>query len=189
MSYLLDVLGSYIVGALVILMIVGLNTNISKGSNEIVFSNIAQSNLSSIADVINHDFNKIGYRISSDAIAVADSNHLKFYADLDDNGNEDTLYYYGGLTSELSATPNSNDFLLYRILNNASPKSSMAVTKFQLTYYDSLGNQLSNSSLTVQTGRNSIRSIQVYIKQESTSPIDGVYQGAEWKKTITPRNL
>jgi hypothetical protein len=189
MSYWLDMIGSYIIAATVILIVVSLNFYVSSSSCENTFSIIAQQNLSTTADIINNDFYKIGYRVSSNRITLADSTRIKFYADMDDNGTVDSLYYYSGTSSSLSGTPNPNDYLLYRIYNNQPATSSMVVTGFQLTYYDSLGNKIAYTNLTNQSYLNKIKSIEVYLRVESTDPIDGVYQGSEWLKKITPKNL
>ncbi len=147
MAYWLDLIGSYIIAGTIILMIGRLNVYILNSSNENLQSNREQLNLSTSADIIDYDFYKIGYRITGDKIVIADSDKIKFYADIDNNGTGDTLYYYAGDLSELSSTKNPNDKLLYRILNNEIALSATAVTDFKLTYFDSLIAQIFYSFL------------------------------------------
>ncbi|MBM4175510.1 MAG: hypothetical protein FJ213_04965 [Ignavibacteria bacterium] len=190
MGNLIDILTATVIGAVVILMIIGINFYIENSSRDIINSNMAQTNITELGAVIEYDFYKIGYRITGNKIVTADSTEIKFYTDMDNNGNADTLRYYIGSTSELTATPNPNDRLLYRVYNNETPKSSnLGVVNFKLTYYDSAGSQINYGSLNSQTHRNRIRSIGVYLKVESPYPIEGVYTGAEWKKIIRPKNF
>jgi len=171
-------------------MIIGLNFYIESSSREIVNSNIAQSNITDVTSVIEFDFYKIGYRVPTNKIGVADSIQLVYYADFDDNGVTDSLNYYLGPTSELPNTPNPNDRLLYRVHNSETPKSSnIGIVDFKLVYYDSTGTKLNYAALTSQTIRNRIRSIEVYLKIESSTSVEGTYAGVEWKKNIRPKNL
>lgn len=63
------------------------------------------------------------------------------------DGIVDTVRYYLGPTSDLSSTPNPNDRILYRVINHGSAAgSNVGVTRFHLTYYDVLGNQLGTAS-------------------------------------------
>ncbi len=189
MAYMLDLMGSYIVGAIVLLMIVGLDIYIPTSASEVVFNNMVQGNIGTAAEIINYDFYKIGYRTTGNSIVLADSDRIKFDTDISDDGNIDTVYYYPGSTSQLTSTPNPNDKPLYRQLNGDTPLSSIAITEFKLTYYDSLGAQLSYGSLNSQVQRNRIRTIKVYLRVESTEPVGKIYQAAEWDEKITPKNL
>ena len=189
MSDWIDLVGSYIIGGLVLLMIVGLNIFVSNSSTDNLYTNIAQASISTTSNIIHNDFYKIGYRIANKRIVLADSSRIKFYSDINNEGNIDSIYYYTGPVSQLTSTPNPNDKLLYRILNNSSELSSNAIVKFKLTYFDSLGAKIPYNLLTSQSILNSIRTIQVYVLVESSAPVDGVYQAAEWQERIIPRNL
>lgn len=188
MSYWLDLIGSYIIGGTVILMIVGLNVYISNSAADNLYTNIAQSNITTTNEIIHNDFYKIGYKVPGDKIVIADSNQIKFYSDIDNNGTIDSIYYYTGEISQLTSTQNPNDKLLYRVFNNSSALSSNAVVDFKLIYFDSTGANISYTSLLNQSGRNNIRNIQVFIRVESPVPVDGVYQAAEWQEKIIARN-
>ena len=189
MSYWLDLVGSYIIGAMVVVLISMLDIFIGTSSTNVVFNNIVQGNLSAAVDVIHNDFYKIGYRSSGQSIEVADSNQIKFHADIKNYGIIDTIYYYIGNASQLTSSKNPNDKLLYKELNDSTPLPSITLTNFKLTYYDSLGENISYSDLVSQSYRDKIRTIEVYLKVESQEPVDGVYQGAEWLEKITPKNL
>ncbi len=188
MSSWIDVVGSFITGAIIILILANLNIYISSSTANNLYTNVVQQNLITTAEVLQYDFYKIGYHANSNRIIKADSNSIKFYADINNSGKNDIIYYYLGSTAGLSGTKNPNDRVLYKSINNAAGKPEGNVTNFKLTYYDSLGNQLSYSKLQSASIRNNIRTINIYLKVESPDPIDGVYQAAEWERRIFPRN-
>ena len=189
MAYWLDLLGSYIIAGAIILMVGRLNVYVLNSSNENLQANLEQLKLTASSEIIDYDFYKIGYKITGDKIVLADSDKIKFYSDINNDGTGDTLYYYYGDVSELLSTKNPSDKLLYRIFNNGTPFSSNIITDFKISYFDSLNTQISYASLSNQSSRNDIRTIQIYLKVESAEPVDTVYQAVEWQKKITPKNL
>jgi hypothetical protein len=193
-STLLDILGSIIIGGLVLLILFRVNT--SATSN--LYTNTSEANVQSamisVGQVLEEDFRKIGYckdwtKIPdpTKAILFADTSSIKFLTDLNNDGNVDTLYYYLGPTSELLNTPNPDDRLLYRVANSDSPKSSnVGITEFKITYFDSFGNILG----TPVTPPSQIQKMQIDIKVENTEPIDSTYVVAFWRQLrLTARNL
>ncbi len=159
-------------------------------SREINNANIAQLNIKEISEVLDFDLYKIGYRVSSSKILLADSTRLTFLSDIDNNGKIDTIKYELGSPSELPSTPNPNDRILYRILNNEPKKgSNLGVVDFKLVYFDSTKNILNYSLLSSQNNRDKIKAISYYIRVESVYPVEGYYPGAEIKRVIRPKNL
>ena len=189
MSYLLDVLGATAIGGFVILLILEINIQMNSANNEMILTTYTQVSAVATSEIIRYDFYKIGYRITGDKIILADSAGLKYKTDIDNNGTEDSVYYYTGTTGDLSTTTNPNDMPLYRLLNNNSPNLMSVASTFNLTYYDSIGTILSYASLNTQANRNKIRSFKVNIMFESNDPIDGIYQGVDFQRIITPKNL
>ncbi len=193
-STLLDILGSIIIGGLVLLILFRVNT--SATSN--LYTNTSEANVQSamisVGSVLEEDFRKIGYckdwtKIPdpTKAILFADTSSIKFLTDLNNDGNVDTLSYYLGPASELLNTPNPNDRLLYRVTNSDAPKSSnVGITEFKITYFDSFGNILS----TPVTPPSQIQKMQIDIMVENTEPIDSTYVVAFWRQLrLTARNL
>ena len=193
-STLLDILGSIIIGGLVLLILFRVNT--SATSN--LYTNTSEANVQSamisVGAVLEEDFRKIGYCKSwtkipdpTKAILFADTSSIKFLTDLNNDGNVDTLSYYLGPASELLNTPNPNDRLLYRVANSDVPKSSnVGITEFKITYFDSFGNILS----TPVTPPSQIQKMQIDIMVENTEPIDSTYVVAFWRQLrLTARNL
>ena len=193
-STLLDILGSIIIGGLVLLILFRVNT--SATSN--LYTNTSEANVQSamisVGAVLEEDFRKIGYCKSwtkipdpTKAILFADTSSIKFLTDLNNDGNVDTLSYFLGSTNGLLNTPNPNDRLLYRVANSDVPKSSnVGITEFKITYFDSFGNILS----TPVTPPSQIQKMQIDIMVENTEPIDSTYVVAFWRQLrLTARNL
>jgi hypothetical protein len=120
------------------------------------------------------------------AILYADSSYIKFVADDDKNGTLDTISYYLGPISELSETPNPNDRLLYRKVNNKILSANLGITIFKMEFFDVLGVKLS-PPLTVPTG---IASMKVDVKCENSSAQDEKYRYSFWRQVrLASRNL
>jgi hypothetical protein len=193
-STLLDIVGSILVGGVLLLILFRLEATANETSYDSSQDLIVQQNLTTLIDIIQSDFRKIGYcadytKITNpaDVILYADSNEIKFIADLNDAGVLDTVDYYTGPTSELSNTPNPNDRLLYRVINGETPKSSnLGVTEFKLIYQNSFGDTLD----TPVDPAGQIASIQVDLEVENPEAMNNEYQNAYWRQVnFTTRNL
>ena len=189
MAHMLDIVGSMVIGAVVVLILLVLNLNIISSSSENLNTNIAQRDLTTAVWVMEYDMYKMGYRVSGGKIAIADSNELKFYTDLDNDGNQDSIHYFLGELSEYSSTSNPDDRPLYRRENSNYVATAFSVVKFNLTYHDSIGNAIDYAALQNQSARALVRTINVGIAIESGEPIEGIYQTSQWEKKITPKNL
>jgi type II secretory pathway component PulJ len=193
-STLLDILGSILIGGLIMLILFRLNASATSNLYNNTSEANVQSAMISVGTVLEHDFRKIGYckdwtKIPdpTKAILFADTSSIKFLTDINNNGSVDTLYYYLGPTSELSNTPNPRDRLLYRVVNGETPKSSnVGITKFKLIYFDSFGNTLA----TPVTPPGQIQKMQIDLQVENPEPIDSTYVVAFWRQLrLTARNL
>ena len=193
-STLLDILGSVIIGGLILLILFRLNTSATSNLYNNTSEANVQSAMISVGAVLENDFRKIGYCKDwtqipdpSKSILLADTSSIKFLTDVNNDGIVDTLYYYVGPTSALLNTPNPRDRLLYRVINNETPKSSnVGVTKFRLIYYDSFGNTLA----TPVNPPGQIQKMQIDLQIENPEPIDSTYVVAFWRQLrLSARNL
>ena len=189
MSIWLDLIGSYLIGGMILLILLNLNSTVSTAASENLHSGIMQRNVTSTADLIEHDIYKIGYRVAGAEFAIADSNEIKFSADVDDDGAADVIHYYCGDTTGLNGTNNPNDFLLIREINAQKPGAKTVVVDFNVTYFDSLSQQINFALLKTQAGMNQIKSIRIKLKCETEEKIDDHYEAAEWEKIMIPKNL
>lgn len=198
-SDILDLAGSIIIGGLIMLILLRMNDaaveNVYNNGGELNL----QQNLAVTAKVLENDFRKIGYCLNwqkipdpSKSILLADSNRIKFITDIDKNGSGpdgivDTMYYYLGPTSELAQTPNPRDRLLYRVINNESPKGiNLGVTQFKLVYFDALGDTI-NFPITVPS---EIYSLEINLTVENVAGYNEKYSSAFWRQIrLVARNL
>jgi len=194
-SYMLDVLGSMAIGALVILMIFRFNQTMLSASNEKLLYNITQLNTVNASEVIEYDFYKIGFRVdTADVFSTAELSELEYLSDVDNNGVIDTILYSLSDTTALTATVNPHDRLLYRTVNGGTPQIVTAVVDFELSYRDSAGVLITPiSDLSNAAKRREIRGIDVYLNMESADKIvgfdGGFYQGTQWKRNLTLKNV
>ena len=193
-STLLDILGSILIGGLILLILFRLNTSATSNLYNNTSEANVQSAMISVGTVLENDFRKIGYckdwtKIPdpTKVILLADTSSIKFLTDVNNDGIVDTLYYYLGPTSELTNTPNPRDRLLYRVVNSAPPKSSnVGITKFKLTYFDAFGNVLA----TPVTPPGQIQKMQIDLQVENPEPVDSTYIVAFWRQIrLSARNL
>ena len=198
-STLIDILGSTIVGGLLLLILFRLND--ATVENNYVYGGeaIAQASLVEVVQLVEHDFRKIGYckdweKIPdpSKSILSATRNSIKFLTDENNDGNVDTLHYYLGSTDELTNTPNPNDRMLYRVSGSATPKgANLGVTQFDFQFYDAMGNQLT-FPITVPS---EIYTMQINIKVEDVYGYDRQhdeekYASAFWRQVrLASKNL
>ena len=193
-STLLDILGSSLVGGMLLMIMWRLNDAATQNTYNYGGEVIVQQNLVEVVGLLEYDFRKIGYckdwtKIPdpSQAILSADSASIKFLTDLDNDGVVDSLQYYLGPTSELTATPNPRDRMLYRIENAATPAgANMGVTNFRLSYFNALGAKMSFPITTPSQ----IATMQIDLKIESTAAYRDEYPSVFWRQIrMTSRNL
>lgn len=206
---ILDLIASSMVFGTLMLIALRLNGTTMERSQEYREDLIVQQNLVEIAKLLEYDFRKIGYcqdytiiPIASHAIRYADTSKIQFWTDFatvldpEGDGDLDSLTYYVGPASELSATPNPNDKLLYRVENDNTPIGvNLGVTIFNIQYYDALRNVLS----TPVADPREIQYLQITIQTEhpikwtkyyNTATYDTVYQSAFWRQVrLVAKNL
>lgn len=184
MSTTIDLIGSFIIGGLLLLVVLMAQGNLAQNSYERTMDLIAQENMATLVEIFQHDVRKMGFGVpdSVEAVVAADSTSVIFLADLDANGSVDTVAYSVSDTSAASATENPRDRLFFRRVNGGpSGGITMGVTDFHLTYLDSSGS--------VTTTPAQIRAVDIEISVESLYPYDHRYATATWEGTIRPRNL
>lgn len=182
MMQMLDIVGSTIIGGIMLILILQLNSNMVETASVQTMNTSTQENLTTFTGMLEYDFNKIGYRVTDSLkITTADTSKIIFNSDSNNSGKVDTVSYY--LASVLdTSTTNPRDRLLFRVFNQQTPQAMrLGVTRFRLWYYDSLGQ--------VTSVRSKIRAVRLAINLESPEPYDALYTGGSWERTMKPRNL
>jgi len=193
-STILDILASIVMGGILLTTVLRLSDSAAEKTYNYSSELSLQQNLATIAQVIEYDFRKMGYCANwqnfpdpSKAIAQADSSSIKFYTDVNNDGNIDSIRYYLGPTSELSSTPNPRDRLLYRVVNTDVPNEvNLGITQFYLIYFDALGDTV---PLPI-TNPGIISSYEINVRVESVYAYDEQYSSAYWRQIrLVARNL
>jgi hypothetical protein len=170
MSVVLDLLGSTIIGGVIVLMLMNFN---AFQSNTAISSDSElqmQQNAKTLAEIINHDFRKIGFNYYNTAFAQADSERISFYSDIDRNGSVDSVTYFLGNASEVASTT-----------TDTIKGPSLGLTKAKFSYLDGVGAETASLA--------DIAYVRAELWIESIEPVDGEYLFTYWEMTINPRNL
>ena len=216
---LLDIVGSMIIGGILLLTLFKLNDNATQNTYNFSGELTVQENLVATSEVLEYDFRKIGYcekpknlpHPETDAILYADTSNIKFLTDLMEgpdyahgDSTLDTIQYYLGPKSELTGTANPNDRKLYRVVNGVPNSANLGITYFKIKYFrDSL---ISNGSTTLAEIPESelpktyspgnptgITAMQIDIKVENTAAYnagENPYRYAFWRQIrLSSRNL
>jgi len=193
MQVVYDILGSMIIGGIILLMLLSFNSSVMEGSALQTFNSVVQSNMTSLTDMVEFEFRKMGYRVGSvydSSIVSADSNGITFKADLDNDGIVETIEY----DYNAKAKPGKGALRGIPLTRRAykgmakGPKQqiNMGLMRFHLAYYDVNDKLIQENPVKIPS---LIRTIRLAINMESTSAYDGKYAGATWERTITPKNL
>ncbi len=191
---IIDIIGSIIIGGFILLILFRTNASATENTYDNSSDLIVQEDITTIVQLLENDFRKIGYcedwtKIPdpTKSIIYADSSGIKFLTDTQNNGTVDTLYYYLGPTSDLPNTPNPNDRILYRQVNNNTPqKISLGITEFNMLYFGALGDTLTFPI----TAPGAISSMQITIRVENSEAYNYKYVDAFWRQIrLAARNL
>ena len=143
MAAMLDLVGSFILAGFVMLMGLRLNANVANSNDSYRADVIVQESLVSLVQAIEFDFRKMGYGVADPTTVIlrADSTHITFLSDVDNNGIVDTVEWYLG--GSITSTPNPNDKALYRRVGQPSGSNLVGslpgVTKFTMKYLNQDG--------------------------------------------------
>jgi len=176
MNQILDLLSSFLIGGIILLALLGLNMQFTSKYQELKLAEITQSTSTNIGQVIENDFNKIGYGNQVDTNIVSISNNsITFKGDLDNNGTIEKVYY--GFIS------NSNGKFLKRTINSNENKSWLQpINSFEIFGL--------SSSLDTTYNINNISSILVEVEYARTDYyLDTLSIGVQWRRMFFPKNL
>lgn len=190
---ILDILGAAIIGGLLLLNLLKMNENVYQVDNATGHDVNLQVEVVNVADVIESDFNKIGYcadpeKINDDPkVIFGDTSSIRFIFDVDKNGSYDTVFYFVSGTSAVSSTPNPRDRILYRKVNSDFPFIlSNNITEFKLQYLDAFKDTLS----TPLSSPSLANYIKISFRVEDPFAYDEKYVEAFWRRlTVTSKNL
>lgn len=180
---MIDLVGSFIVGGLLLIMVLSVKTNVSDMTVLDQLELIVQENMVEVVSEIDFDFRKLGCGVQNPALSIirADTSSITFWSDIDNDGDLDSIRYWLGATGEVMGTVNPRDRILHRRVNNQTNTGSLGVVDFQLRFFDIAGASTNNTTLA--------KRIDYYLLIENPFPIDTVYARSAWNGTIRPKNL
>jgi len=190
----LGLVTSFIIAGLLMIIIVTMNMRMGQHSADITLHTMSQTYVSTVSDIIQYDFTKVGYNVDgpiSNPILVAEETEIQFLSNLenDASGTIQTI------TWQLSATqlPGSNNPRhrnLKRIVGGDETDITLGVSRFQIFYY--LPGQPNPLTFPISAAdREEINRIEVILEVE---PREGTgrnnqYTTSSWRKVFTPPNL
>ena len=130
----IDLVGSLIIGGLVLLLILGFTFWYMNNSRDMIIDESQKSMATNIGDIIEDDFLHIGYGMEGSGLAKVvswDSTHIEFHSDLDNNGTIENVRY--------EKQQSRKGAVLVRNVNQGEPEFVIPVLRFQIVGYDSLG--------------------------------------------------
>jgi hypothetical protein len=189
MAVILDILGSFIIRAAIVIVILNLMINLhqelSKNTDRISLN----ESINGASQVIDSDIKLAGFRAAKD-FAIAQSNEISFsYGDTAlSNLSIYTIRYYINPTAPAKAHK-----ILYRTVNGASQlEIARDVVTFNIAYY-----KVDGTVVSYGINVSGIKSIYVTLVMES-SMTERTYQGplgdtlalqAKWERHFFPENL
>jgi hypothetical protein len=193
MSVMMDIIGSMVVAGMLMMMVMGINVNMSSETYKSFTELNIQTQSIQLARILEFDLYKAGYSVAKPGvIAIADTARLKFYTNLFNvAGRRDSVEY--DLGALVTSSPNPNDKSLYRYENTTMVFINFSVTRFVLSYYNSRDSLL--AAPVTGSNRDSIKSIRVLLTLQSPVPFDTTTSGGSsyvttyYQKLIYPRNL
>ncbi len=179
MQLLIDYMGSIIIGAA--LMMVVLNANEMVSENQSVYNGdmLVQEMLVETAHLLEGEFRNMGLGVPEEASSIlsADTSSIRFLYDIDRNGNPDTITYFAGRPDQMPGTQNELDRPLYRRVNSGSPHTVGVITAFNLRYLTRLAEDIPTPVAAARLGE--IHSVEITMEVQNPYAVirsDGVVQ-------------
>jgi len=178
----INLVGSYIIGGLILLSILGMNGTLIDNSIESIGDYQVKTHTSTIAEVLANDIRKIGYQYTeSNPLDSIQTHAVQFNGDVTGDNDADVIQWIFAQSAPDLHTANPSDTSLFRIVNGDTTDFSGGVITFAFTYYDSLGNTTLDTAAT--------KSIHVQLVCESTEKIGNRYLKSAWSQRFRPINL
>ena len=206
MHVILDIIIAGVFASIILFFVVSTTATMGDTTLKTTLDVIAQKNSSTVAQMLNYDFYKIGYRDDINApnpiIEFADSERIRFRGDVDASGTLDTVEYYTGTT--LDSIPGSKVIfkrLYRRVYSSDRPwvgeGARLGMTSLKFTYYDDHSRQIVPPTPTDDASLRLIRSIGIRMMVKNpiatdtlaAATLDTSFAATYWEKFITPKNL
>jgi len=181
-------IGSIVIGGLFLLGVMNFYGGMVDHSTEKGIELRTQQTAANLVDIMEYDFRRMGSGMPTPSIAIesyTDSTDITFNADLDGDGQAESVRYY--IEGAAGSTENPNDFILCKTINGTETLRIAGVRQFGIKLRDMA------SSLT--TNPANVSMVQIYLLMESTYSYrkdgfsDDLYARSLWRKLITPKSM
>lgn len=192
MASMMALIGSIVIGGIFLLGLMNYYNDVTVRQQEQVSELLTQEAMATFAEILEFDFNKMGSGLNSPSGAVvslvAGNTDITFRADVDDDGEAETIRYYTANTAESAATENPNDVTLYRLVDGTTTiAATLGVISCTFTLRDMAQN--------VTTDFSQVACIEIDLTVESMNKMPKKYtttaefSRALWHPRITPPNM
>lgn len=176
MNQTLDALASYLIGGIVILGLAGLMLTFNSKTQEAKLSQITQYTSEQVGNILEYDFNKLGYGVTGNKIVSITDSSITFLADLDNNQTADSITYS---TSRL----NNGLYLVRNVVEgNQNKLWKTPINSLSIAGLDTAGSSTYNI-----TGIKGISVKILYTKEGFSNSKYGI--GAFWQRKFYPPNI
>ncbi|GJQ21530.1 MAG: hypothetical protein HBSIN02_18850 [Bacteroidia bacterium] len=189
MNTTFDYIGSVVVGGMIVVIVLTLNSNIVTSSFQRNLDLLSQESAVNLTTILETDFKRIGYFANTRPVMLAERKAVRFTGDVNDDGWPDIVTYRLGDPTELRQTKNPSDRPLYRRVDSDSLNVASGLVSFALSYLDSAGRVLPYDSLRYPVFLDRIKMIQIELRIEPTDPVDTTFIPVEIRRVITPKNI
>lgn len=187
------IITSFVVGGLLLLSVLAFNGQVLNSGIETTISVITQNTLNDIVELVNNDFNRIGYQTgNANPFNKITSDDIIFEADVYDNDSfaVTNVRWKFDTSSPVSSSSNPNDFYLER--TGPLTNSTYGTTRFPVVHFKVIYKTASDV-ITINTA--TVKKIEIEIVLESPEPYgqnaagEDLYQRTVWNRSFVPNNI
>lgn len=171
---------SFVIGGMMLLAMVALSSRISENAGNTSLDLMAKSNVSTITEIVQNDFRRIGFGVAGTAISSMSATDITFQTTFNTDSTLTIRWHYD-TNDSVDATENPDDHPLYRIIDGVVTDISLVVTDFSMTYLDADGDETAVPA--------DVRSIRVSVRCASPVAYGDYFGLGYWEGVITPRAL
>jgi hypothetical protein len=200
MSIIIDLVGSTVLGAFVLLIGLRLNAGVAATGDAAKADLNVQESLVDIVQTIEYDYRKIGFGVIDPKMSIlyADTIRLRFLADIDNNGAVDTVEWWVG--PPITTMPNPKIRAFFRRVSGSQAVAApgLGVTEFNMVYRDVDGALVSTAYPVPASSLSRIWIIETTLKVESPYKVADQVMGTDkmvnaaafWRQTrLASRNI
>ncbi|MDZ7722111.1 MAG: hypothetical protein U5R06_04600 [candidate division KSB1 bacterium] len=139
----IDLIGSMIIGGLVMLMILGFTFWYMNTSRDMILDDSQREMVENIGEIIKTDINRMGFGVDSTTSKVLSvtSNSITFNADLDNIGYVNRVKYF------VRNAKNSNPHMVRQVTyQDKTREFSVPIKSFRIIAFDSLSNETTTAA-------------------------------------------